>query len=423
MPDYTLPTWIARHIRVRQRLQWVCACYVFFLMVVTTKHSLEEAARFSGLHKSQFSKLLKLHRPIAVQTLENLSKQQAKRLSQSLKAFKGLPWKMAIIIDSTLQSRSSLRPENAKRFNHGQGFVIGHQWTNIVLIIHDILMPLRPIPFYSKRYCLDHGLVYLTEHALVVDYLTNLNLGDYIGSSYDSRDVLVLTDSGYDNKKIENAIVDKHWTFITALRKTRSVKSETLYLNTPKSKQWSHVATFFRNHRRLKRQTIRIMTDGKKTKRMEFRIRHTIGYLRYVGQVQLVCSEPKKRLDGLCRYFACNDVRVKARQIIIAYRPRWAVELFHKKIKQHLGFGDVATSGFDSVMAHVHWVYCAYILFEMAPPGVSSQAKSLGDKQRQLQIYLENKDKRRIRQKLTQIGGFSATKKNYVRLWQMTNTL
>jgi hypothetical protein len=404
MPDYTLQTWIARHLQVRQRLQWVCSCYVFFLMVVTTKHSLEEAARFSRLHKSQFSKLLKFHRPIAVQTLATLSKQQAKRLSKSLKAFKGLPWKIVIIIDSTLQNRSSLRPENAKRFNHGQGFVIGHQWTNIVLIINDILIPLRPIPFYSQRYCQDHGIGYSTEHDLVVDYLSRLNLEDYIGS-YDSRDVLVLTDSGYDNKQIENAIAEKHWTFIIALGKTRSVKSDTLYQNTPKSKQWSHVATFFRHHRRLKWQTIRIMTDGSKPKRMEFRIRHTIGYLRYVGQVQLVCSEAKKRPDGRRRYFACNDVRVKARQIMIAYRLRWAVELFHKKVKQHLGFEDVATSGFESVMSHVHWVYCAYILFEMSPPGVSTQAKSISDKQRQLQTYLENKAKRRILQKLTQIGG------------------
>ncbi len=404
MPAYTLHTWIARQISVRQRLERVCACYLLFLMVVTTKHSLEEAARFSRLHKSQFSKMLKFHHNIAVSTLESLSKHQAKRVSQSLHALKGLPWKIAIIIDSTLQHRSSLHPENSKRLNHGQGFVIGHQWTNIVLILNDILIPLRPIPFYSKRYCVDHGQAYLTEHALVVEYIVDLNLADYIGT-YDPRDVLVLTDSGYDNKKIENAIADKHWTFIIALGKTRSVKSEPLALTTSTSKQWSHVATFFRNHRRLKWTTIRLMTNGTKAKRMEFRIRHTIGYLRYVGRVQLVCSEPKKRPDGRRRYFTCNDVKVTARQIMIGYRLRWAVELFHKNIKQHLGFEDVATSGFDSVMSHVHWVYCAYILLQMSPPGVSTEVKSLGGKQRQLQSFLESKEKRRVLQKLTQIGG------------------
>ena len=138
---------------------------------------------------------------------------------------------------------------------------------------------------------------------------------------------------------------------------------------------------------------------------MEFRTRDTIGYLRYVGQVQLVCSEPRKRPDGRRKYLACNDMRVTARQIILGYRLRWAIELFHKTVKQHLGFEDVATSGFDSVMSHVHWVYCAYILLSMAPPGVSAGVTSLGDAQRQLQQLLAHQEKRRILQKLTQIGG------------------
>ena len=81
------------------------------------------------------------------------------------------------------------------------------------------------------------------------------------------------------------------------------------------------------------------------------------------------------------------------------------IELFHKTVKQYLGFEDVATSGFDSVMSHVHWVYCAYILLSMAPPGVSVGVTSLGDAQRQLQQFLANQEKRRMLHKLTQIGG------------------
>jgi hypothetical protein len=279
----TLQTWIVRRIAIRRRLERVCTSDLLFLMVVTTKHSLEEAARFSGLHKSQFSKMLKAHSQVAVSTLESLSKKQAKHISQARQKLKALPWKMAIVVDSTLQHRASLHPANAKTFNHGQGFVVGHQWTNIVLILNDMLIPLRPIPFYSQRYCRDHALVYRTEPDLVVEYIQKLNLEDSIGS-YDPREVVVLTDSGYDNKKIQKAIADKHWHCIIALGKTRSVKSAMLALTTPKSKQWCHIATFFRNHRRLKWQTIRITTHGPKRKRMEFRTRDTIGHLRYVGQ-------------------------------------------------------------------------------------------------------------------------------------------
>ena len=94
----------------------------------------------------------------------------------------GLPWQIAILIDSTIQHRASVHPENAKTFNHGKGFVIGHQWTNIVLLLNDSLIPLPPIPFYSKRYCQEHNRQYHTEHELVIDYIEQLCLEDYIGA-------------------------------------------------------------------------------------------------------------------------------------------------------------------------------------------------------------------------------------------------
>ena len=164
-----LHTWINRHITVRRRLGRICTAYLLFLMVVTTKHSLKEAARFSGLHPSLFSKLLKSHSNVAITTLDQLSKSQARKIAKALQRVKGLPWKIVILIDSTLQHRASLHPENAKTFNHGKGYVIGHQWTNIVLVLGDILIPLKPIPFYSRGYCQAQGLTYHSEHERVVD--------------------------------------------------------------------------------------------------------------------------------------------------------------------------------------------------------------------------------------------------------------
>jgi DDE family transposase len=298
--------------------------YLLFLMVATMRHALEEAARFAGLHKSQFSKMLKAHRTVAVATLERLSKPPAKRLAKARHKLHELPWAIAIIVDSTLQHRASLHPENAKTFKHGQGFVVGHQWTNVVVLLNDTLVPLRPLPFYSQRYCRDHALEDRTEHDLVVEDIQQVNLEDYSGA-YEPREVIVLTDSGYDNKKSPQALAAKHWHCLSALGKTRSVQSVLAYLTTPKSKQWAHIATFFRNHRWLKWQTLRIPTHGTKRKRMEFRTRDTMGYLRYVGQVQLVCSEPRRRPEGRRTYFACNDMRVTARQVMLGYRLRWVI--------------------------------------------------------------------------------------------------
>jgi hypothetical protein len=267
-----------------------------------------------------------------------------------------------------------------------------------------MLIPLKPIPFSSKRYCQIHDLAYHSEQERVVAYLRALDLEDYMGA-YDRREVLVLADSGYDNKKIEQAIAAKGWHCIMALRKTRSVKSEALALSTPTSQQWCHIDTFFRRHRRLKWHTMRLATSGNKRKRMDVRVRHTSGSVRSVGKVELGCSEQRHRPDGRRKSLACNDLRATARQIVTGYRMRWAVELFHKTVKQHLGFEDVATHGFEAVMSHVHWVYCAYLLLHMAPPGLSPGAQSIGEKQRALQPGLADKEKRQILQKLTQIGG------------------
>src|SRR5881296_2024726 len=334
----TLQTWIARHILVHRRLGSICTSYLLFLMVVTTKHSLEEAARFSRLHKSLFAKMLQAHSKVAIMTLESLSKTQARQFAKVLARLNGLPWKIVIIIDSTLQHRASLYPENAKTFNHGKGYVIGHQWTNIVLVLGDMLIPLRPIPFYSKRYCQTHALTYQSEHERVVAYLRTLDLEDYLGA-YDRREVVVVADSGYDNKKIETAIADKGWHFIIALSKTRSVKSEARDLSTPQSRQWCHIDTFFRRHRRLKWDTIRLATSGNTRQRMDVRVRHTSGSLRSVGKVELVCSEQRHRPDGRRKYLACNDLRATTRQMVTGYRLRWAVELFHKSVKPTVCLG------------------------------------------------------------------------------------
>ena len=79
--------------------------------------------------------------------------------------------------------------------------------------------------------------------------------------------------------------------------------------------------------------------------------------------------------------------------------------LLHQAIKHHLGVEDGATRGFASVMSHVPWVYGAAMVLHLSPPGVPPEVKSIGDTQRKVHQYLAHKEKRRILQKLTHIGG------------------
>jgi hypothetical protein len=409
----TLFNWTGRKLNLPKRLKKATIAYLLFLMVSARKHTQQGAAEFSGLSKSSFSKFLKNHRDLAVTKLCELSKKQAKQFGKDIRfmADGKLPWKIAIIIDATLQRRTSLHSQNVKKFNHGNGFVIGHQWTNIVLFVNDLLIPLEPIPFYTKAYCRKHKLTYQTEHQRIVKYLDDLDLRQYIGP-HDPKQVLVLGDSGYDDKKIEKTIASKGWTYLIALKNKRSIKTLKEYANTPKSSGWHQIERFFKNHRRIKWITVFFPKNSpKEKKRTEVRARQITGYLRHAGKAQLICSEMKTRRKQRRKHFACNDLKATLLQILLAYRIRWQIELFHKKIKMFLGFEDVAPKFFDSVVSHVHWVYCAYILLHSHPPGIPKTLKSVEEKQQLIMTSYQNRKISSMLQVISQFNGVDRLKK------------
>jgi hypothetical protein len=180
MRFYVFRDWLFKQLKLNKRLQRVCLWYIISLMVITRKHSLDHAASISGKDKSLFSRMLKDHPDLAVSNFKDLSKRKARKYSKALKALKGLPWRVAMIIDLTDQGRSSLHPQNVKKLNHGKGYFIGHQWTNIVLLVGDKIIPLPPIAFKSRKYCREKKIAYKTEHKRVIDYLKALDLRDYI---------------------------------------------------------------------------------------------------------------------------------------------------------------------------------------------------------------------------------------------------
>jgi hypothetical protein len=375
-------------------------------MASSRKHTLTAAALFSDSSKSRFHYFLKDHSESATYALSALSKKQARQFSKINTGLSScnLPWNIAISIDATIQNRSSLHTDNSKRFNHGKGFVVGHQWTNIVLHINDHVIPLPPIPFYTKKYCKQNKIKYQTDNSRVAEYLRQLSLEEYIGS-YDPEKVVVLADSGYDDQKIQKAIAGKNWKFIIALKSTRGVKTEKAYHTTKKTDCWKSVTATFKNNRIIGWQTIRAPKNGGKKKWMEFRTRQITGYLKNFGKAQLICSQFKTKSKWTRKHLACNDLKATPKQIVIGYRLRWAIEIFHKEIKMFLGFEDVAAKHFSSVISHVHWVYCAYILMNSSPPGFPVGMKSMAEKQLMVNKIIEKKELSAVNQLLTQVKG------------------
>lgn len=85
-----LSNWTGRKLKLPKQLEKVTVAYLLFLMVSARKHSLQDAAVFSNLSKSCFSKLLKKHPDLAITKLCELSKKQARQFGQYIDFLKEL---------------------------------------------------------------------------------------------------------------------------------------------------------------------------------------------------------------------------------------------------------------------------------------------------------------------------------------------
>jgi len=394
---------VARLLKIPVRLEATVTAYLLALMLDGPKKTLSHAAMISGRHKSQFSRLLSDHADLAFVSLKALAVEAGRMAGIDRKQF--FPksnWSIAIIVDATLHPRSSIHVANSQRFNHGQGFVIGHQWTNIVLFINGQLIPLPPIPFWSKNECKRRNVEYKSEHVNLAEYLDGLQLAQYVGF-YDPNEVVVLTDAGYDSKMLQRLILAKGWDFVSALKSSRSAQTSNESIKFPNA--WRRVNVLFRA---VKKQapwtTVRVETDQGK-KRKSFRTRKLTGRIKGVHHdVAIVCSE--KSTGKGRRYFACSNTNVSVGVITRAYRIRWHIELFHRAAKSQLGMLDAGVSDFDALAAHIHWVYCAYILLHKVE---IPKAAGLLERQRCLQKMVEHAPMvahvKQIMSARTQFGG------------------
>jgi hypothetical protein len=408
MPKF-LSRWIVKSRVVSDRLEMVIGWYLFSLMIEAPKHTLTFASSISGLAKSQFSRLLSGHRGLAEKFLETLSQQIGIAWSETRQVLiPGSGWSILLIVDATLHPRSSLHVQNSQRFNHGEGFVIGHQWTNVVLLVNERVIPLPPISFLSKNECRRRGLEYVSEHEKLRVYLKELKLGLWVGI-HRADEVVVLMDSAYGDKKLLRLIHGRGWAFVCALRSNRSVRTinpaqEDASQPRRIRHQWTSIKNlFWATRKQAPWETVRdtLASDRKGKRRKEFRARRLMGRLKEIPfDIALVCSEKSKGHGRI--YLSCSRTDLPIRAIVLAYRRRWWIELFHRAVKKNLGLLDAGVVEFDSQVSHVHWIYSAYLLL-----GEMEDVDKLGMelRQRRLAEGLQARRYREILQMATQAGG------------------
>jgi len=348
----SISTKVRRLLKLPNRLQDVGSGYAISLMQDHGRRTLQAASESSGLDPAQFSRFLSGKKELGIENLNRLARRRLDRVLPKRRALvKGAPWRIAVIIDASLHERSSRHIDNAQRFNHGDGWVIGHQWTNIILVINQTVIPLPPIAFLTEEKCKELGDKYKTEPERIMEYLSNINWQELL-PGVKPEEIVVLSDSGYDNKKLQRFFLSQGWDFVGSIKKSRSVKTLTQF--------WQSVSDLFRRTRKIGPwQTVRHQAGGGK-KRRECRIRTLVGYLKGVNHEVRLVSAVKPNGERL--FLACSRTKIEPGAITRAYRARWRVEIFHRDVKSYLGLEDAGLEKFDAVHAHVLWVYCVYLL-------------------------------------------------------------
>ena len=355
---------------VPNRLKNVAREYVLMAAVEDGSHSARQAARSSNISASSFSNLLSKGGELPSKQIEGLASSILSSEKCSPLVSKS-PWKIAIIIDSTNHRRSSAKVENSQKFSKRGKHFEGHQWTNILIMTAGKRIPLPPIPFYTKAYCTANNIEYKTEPVRVRELLSKLDLSKYVGE-HESREVVVLLDSGYDVRDLQKVIIMNGWDFIASLKCSTKVSSsgsitkkrvEKVFL-AGTGHHWKTVYRF----------------DRSRKNRKDFRTCATTGYLNGLHEVegQVVCSElGRDRQNRRTRkYLFCSDVDVDLGVIVRLYAERWNIEVFHKEMKSRMGMEKSRFRDFKSVHAHVCWCYVAYLfLGSRSPTAGLSQSK------------------------------------------------
>jgi len=155
------------------------------------------------------------------------------------------------------------------------------------------------------------------------------------------RGLTVVIDTWYACAPILNPIQEAGWIFLAALKQNRYV-----YCNHVK------IAVHLLAKRQLSYKRVRT------SKKKRFWTSSQIVWLPQVGRVRLFIT----RLGNEHRFFVTNSLDMTESEMARIYSQRFAIETFHKDIKQHLGFGEMFMRSWNGVQTHWTILAVAYNL-------------------------------------------------------------
>ena len=160
----------------------------------------------------------------------------------------------------------------------------------------------------------------------------------------------IVFDEWYMSQEVTEFIASRGLTWVSQAKSNRRILID---------EAWVGLATYART---IPTKAFTRVSAEVDEKRFKWFFETTV-VMNKVGVVKLVVLKQRKN-SRKQTFLLSNTTCLSGMQVLEYYKKRWAIEVFHRDCKQHLGLGEYQIRKLDCVVIHLHLVFLAYTLLK-----------------------------------------------------------
>jgi SRSO17 transposase len=292
--------------------------------------------QLQGRHQSSLNRFLTQHK-------WNVRRVNALRLKQSLPYRKG----GVLIVDDTIIEKSGKQMDGVGfLFDHCKGKSVRcHDIVSTFYHHREMHVPLYFTPYVKEEHAAELDIWFKTKIQIALDLLRK--------ALVQVSPEVVVFDAWYMSKELVDFVNGRGLVWVSQAKSNRLIQVD--------DGSWISVHSFAQE---LPKQMFNRIDKVVDERRFKWIYETTI-MMKHVGMVKLVVLRQRKNSKTFT-FLVSNNTALDGLQILEYYKKRWAIEVFHRDCKQHLGMGEYQVRRLDAVVIHLHLVVLAYTLLKNA---------------------------------------------------------
>jgi SRSO17 transposase len=289
-----------------------------------------------GRHQSSLNRFL-------TQPKWDVRRLNALRIKQSLSNRNG----GVLVIDDTIIEKSGEHMD-------GVGYLFDHSQGKSVRC-HDIVssfyhnddgvhVPLYFSPYVKEEHATRLGIWFKTKIQIALDIIRK--------SLLQISPEVVVFDAWYMSKELVDFIGCRGLSWVSQAKSNRLIQMDDT---------WISVSRYAKD---LSKQSFKRINTTLDEQRFKWMYEISL-VMKNIGLVKLIILR-ERRNSKICTFLVSNNTELDGLQVLEYYKKRWAIEVFYRDCKQHLGMGEYQVRRLDAVVIHLHLVVLAYTLLKNA---------------------------------------------------------